>query len=178
MRHRLAITERRRKIADKTIDLVDRGTKMNRYRRIVLHLADGIREKRLDVIAFQISPNIFKQSAQGFVPLDQMHAIALVAERQGCGHPGNAAANNQSRMGNPHRGGAYRHQPFGFGNHHIDDFDCLLRRILVVMHMTPGALLPDIGQLEQKLIQPHLANGILEERGMGTRRTGGNDDAV
>jgi hypothetical protein len=47
-----------------------------------------------------------------------------------------------------------------------------------LVHVNPGALIPDIGHLEEILIETHFPNRFLEHGFMGSRRAGGNENPV
>ena len=44
--------------------------------------------------------------------------------------------------------------------------------------MNPGALVPDVGHLEEVGVQSRLANGVAEDGLVGARRAGGDNDPV
>ena len=61
---------------------------------------------------------------------------------------------------------------------HPDEGLRLFRGVLLVFHMDPGALVADIGHLEEVLVEARLADGRPEEELVRPRRAGGNDHPV
>ncbi len=139
---------------------------------------DHLRQELLRVLAVAEIPDVPGVAAQLGLALDQVDAEALVGQGQGRRHPGHAAADDQGiviqrqrplgqRLDQPRLGHRHPHQSLG-----------LLGGLLGLVHVDPGALVADVGHLEEVRVQAGLAERVAEERLVRPRRAGGHDHAV
>ena len=109
---------------------------------------------------------------------DEIDFIALLCELEAGRHPGHAASDDQS-LGNDghHQLVKGSNQP-GIGHGHSDEVLGLFRGLLLLAHVDPGALISDIGHLEEKLVQPRFPDRLPKHGLVGPRRAGGDDHTV
>ena len=145
---------------------------------MVLHLLNH----SLNSIGNIVSPPGFIEhqgiAAQQGGLLNQVSVISLIGQSQGRGHTGDTAADHQglavytnswlrqglNQLGPGH---GHSHQVFGFPS-----------GLGLLLAVNPGALITDIGHLKKVLVQPRIPHGFLEQRFMGPRGAGRNDNAV
>ena len=93
-------------------------------------------------------------------------------------HPGEAAADDEGPVRYPHGRLVEGPDEARLGNHHAEQIFRLGRRLPGKLHMHPGALIADVGHLEEVLVEARLPDRLLEQGLVGARRTGGNHHAV
>ena len=103
---------------------------------------------------------------------------ALIGDGQGRGHAGRPAAEHEGRLGHRQGDRPQGLDQVGLGHGHAHQVLALDRRLFVLVHVHPGALVADVGHLEEIRVQPRLPDGLLEQRLVGPGRTGGHDHAV
>ncbi len=108
--------------------------------------------------------------------LDDEGREALVREREGRGDAGEPPADDQDRVVDAELAGFQGLEEFGLGDRHADQVLRLLGRLLGLVHVDPGILVPDVGHLEEVAVQARLLAVLLEEPLMGPGRAGGDDD--
>ena len=119
------------------------------------------------------------RAAQAVALLDQVDGEALVGQGQGGRHAGDAAADHQGRV--VHRRGGF------LQGHEVrppGPPPCGTRSIALsvaasgVARVDPGALVADVGHLQQVGIEPGIAERVAEDRLVRPRRAGGDHHPV
>ena len=139
---------------------------------------DHLRQELLRVLAVEEIPNVPRVAAQLGLALDQVDAEALVGQGQGGRHPGHAAADDQGVVIQRQRPLRERLDQAGLGHRHPHQRLGLLRGLLRLVHVDPGALVADVGHLEEVRVQAGLPERVAEQRLVRARRAGGDDHAV
>ena len=103
---------------------------------------------------------------------------SLARQTQGGLHPGEAAADDEGPVRYPHRRFVEGADEARLGNHHAEQILRLCRGLPGELHVHPGALIADVGHLEEVLVETRLADRLLEQRLVGPRRAGGDDHPV
>jgi len=144
---------------------------MNGNQRIIFHLLDNTAQVCLYVVTFKIPAHLMEQAAKSSLAFNQVNTIALLRQRKRRCHAGDPSANNQCSMIHADGVLADGFQQPGFCYIHVCDFNRFGSSKLLIVLVTPGALLTDICKFKEEFVQPYLADGILEKGGMGTRST-------
>jgi len=118
-----------------------------------------------------------QQAAKLCLPFHQDHFHPHVRQRPGGRQPGHPAANDYRPAHQGRLDVLRRFEEPGLGHRHPDQVFGLHHGQVPILRVNPGTLIPDVGHLEQILIQPRLGARALEERHMGARRTGRHHDA-
>ena len=107
-----------------------------------------------------------------------MDLIALLGDLEGGGHARDATADDQSAMSD----GQWLTMERPIVDHPVDGHTYqilgLLGGLLRLVHVNPGTLVADIGQIKEIGIQPHLVYRLLEKRLVGARGTRGHNHAI
>ncbi len=117
-------------------------------------------------------------AAQLAVAFHKIHREALIGQGQGRFHAGSATADDQRAALDRNFTIGQRMQHGSSRRRHADQVLGLARGGVPVMGMHPGALVADVGHIEQVRIQAGRAQAVAEYRLMGQRRTAGDDHAV
>ena len=104
--------------------------------------------------------------------------VAHVAERQGAGHAGDAAADDDGGVRERHVDLEQRLEQPGPGHAHLHQFLGLLRGLLRLLGVHPARLVADVGHLEEERVEAGLAQRVLEDGLVRARRAAGDDHAV
>ena len=129
-------------------------------------------------LPLMVSPSSRHVAAELGRALDEVDLVAHVAERQGAGHAGDAAADDDGGVRERHVDLEQRLEQPGPGHAHLDQFLGLLRGLLRLLGVHPARLVADVGHLEEERVEPGLAQGVLEDGLVRARRAAGDDDAV
>ena len=122
--------------------------------------------------------DVAKIAAQGRVLLHQVHLEALVGDAQRRGHARQPAADNQRRCRHRQLAGLQRLQMPRPGDGHGHQVHGLIGGRHGVVLVDPGALVADVGHRKEVLVEPALAQRLLEEDLVRPRRTGGHHQPV
>ena len=132
---------------------------------------------------FRVQPlhqvvDVVQVAAQGLRKLYQGHVIAGVGNDEGRGHPAHSAAEHQRPLerldGSPPDGRHARHPQDG----HTNQFLRLAGCTSGLPVMDPGAVLADVGHLQQVGVQPGLAHRLLEQGFVGPVTAGRHHHTV
>ncbi len=145
---------------------------------MALRALDGLGQQGLDVVAVQRAVDLADRAAQAVALFDQVDGEALLGQGQGGRHAGDAAADHQGRVVHRRAGFLQGHERGRPGRRHADQVDRLLGRRGRVARVDPGALIANIGHLQQVGIEPRIAKRVAEDRLVRPRRTGGDHDPV
>ena len=112
------------------------------------------------------------------VSLHQIGFETRVGQGQGSRHTGQPPADDQPVRDDVLLVSGQGSKPARFGHRHAHQVLGFLRGRLRLVHVHPRALVADVGHLEQVRVQPRLADSLLEQRLVGTRRARGDDHPV
>ena len=145
---------------------------------VQLHLLDQAFEVRANGLALVGGVHLPGVAAETVRFFEQHGLEALVGKAHGRGHAGHPAADDE-RLGH-HVDPAARegNAESGFGNGHAHLVLGLFRGLLGLALVHPGVLVADVGHLHQVGVQARLPQGVLEQRLVGTRGAGRDDDPV
>ena len=102
-------------------------------------------------------------AAQPVSAFHQVHFITLLRQGQGGGHARDPATDDQGLFVDPHGEVGQRLQQPGLGHRHVHQVPALGRGRLRLVLMHPGALVADVGHLEEILVEAGVAQHILED---------------
>ena len=140
---------------------------VNQLRQIALHVV-GI-QRVIDVLQF---------STQLIFPFHQIGLEPGLGQSQSGGHPGQPTADDQATRSDGLEEPGQRRKAARSGHRHPHQIHSLFRGSVRFVHVHPGALIANIGHLEQVAVQPGLLKGLLEQRFVRARRTGRDNDPV
>ena len=95
--------------------------------------------------------------------LHQVYVESLAGDGQGCGHPGHPSPDDHGGGEDIQLDLLLGLQEGGPGHSHAHQVLGLLGGLVPLLHVHPGALVPDIGELEEVLVQSRLLAGLAEE---------------
>ena len=124
---------------------------------------------RLDVIPIESVMDRSCLSPQ-ILLFNQGDLIAGLRYLLGSGHPGEASTDDQGLLIHLNHLGLKGFKEGSLGDSHPDEILCLLRCLLGLMHVDPGALIP-IGHIEEVTVETCLTNRVLKQGFMSSRRT-------
>ena len=104
--------------------------------------------------------------------------MPLVGDAERAGHAGHAAADDQRRLVDGQVELLQRLQVADAGDRHPDDVLGLLGGLFLLLGVHPGAVLADVGHVEEVLVDAGLAERVPEQRLVRSRRAGRDDHAV
>ncbi len=108
----------------------------------------------------------------------QVDLMSLVGYGQGAGHAGDASSHHQGRLVDRQIKFLQRLQMAGPGHRHADDILGLLGGLFLFFGVDPGAMLPDIGHIEEILIDARFPKGVPEQRFKGPGGAGGDHHPI
>ena len=109
-------------------------------------------------------------AAERSLAFDQVDRVPHLGQRQRRRHACHAAADDQRRVGERDVDLVERLEQLGTGDGHADEVPGLGRRLLWLVAVHQGALVADVGHLEQVRVQSGLSERVLEDRLVGARR--------
>ena len=151
---------------------------MNVDARVARHAIDGFGQKRLQIVAVECLVEPPGRAAKLLVRFYQVHGEALISQckrgRHAC-HP-----TTDHECGVLDRDGLLleRQQLRRPAHGHPDEIHRLRRSLLRIARVHPGALIANVGHLQQIGVETGIAQRIAEDRFVGSRRAGGDDDAI
>ncbi len=174
-------------LADKPARLQDLGVQMNGDQRLRHHPPDQRAGIRLWVQPHPLPiprrllermVHVEQVASQPVRPFHQMDRKTLTGQGEGRVQPGRAPTDDQRGLLHRHARPVERLQPGRLRHRHPHQVLRLLGRPLPIVLVNPRALVADVGHLKEVRVEPRLPDGLLEERLVGERCTGRNDDPV
>ena len=139
---------------------------------------DGAFQQSADILPVQGVVEVPQVAAQLVFFLQQIDFIPLVGDFQSGRHSGDAASDDDRLVNDRHLVFAERLDHARIGDRHPDKVFRLVRRLALLLHVNPGALVADVRHFEQVLVQAGLPHGLPEQRFMRSGGAGGHDDPV
>ncbi len=143
-----------------------------------LHAGDKIGQESLRIAAQGVMVNLSRPPAQFRLPLHQVRPVALVDQVKRSGHAGHTAADDQCVVVEGLRLGVEREEQPGSGHGHSHQVFGLAGCLVWLLAVHPTALIADVGHLKEVGIQSCATNCLAEDRFVGARRAGSDDDPV
>ena len=139
---------------------------------MLVDLADQAIQILLNIHSFQSVMDLPGHPAKVGFFFEQINFEPLLGYTQGAGHTGRSAADHQGRLVDRQIKFLQRLQMRGPGHRHADDVLCLFCGVLLLLGVDPGAVLADIGEFEEVLVDPRFTAGVPEQRFVSSRSTG------
>ena len=145
---------------------------------VLVDPADQITDEGLDIQPLEGGLDAARHAAQLLLLLHQVDLEALVGETECGGHPGHAAADYEGRLVDRQLELLERLETDRPRHRHADDVLGLPGGLLLLLRVHPGAMLPDVGHVEEVLVDPSLAEGVAEQRLVGPGRASSHHHPV
>ncbi len=174
----LAAGNHRGKVADKSGGLHQLRIADDIYVFGSVNFGDQALQVRLHLVACQGMVQILEITADTLPFFNEDRIKSLLGKVQGGGHSRYACPYNQGLGCYRYRLLGQRLNMSGLGNGHAHQILGLDGGKLRLSGMNPGTLVADIDHLKEVPVQTGIAQGLLKERLMGTRRTGCYDHPV
>ena len=145
---------------------------------VLIDLSNEITQVRLNIQPFQSGLDPPCHAAELRVSFHQVDLESLLGQVQGRGHSGHASADHQAGLVDRQIELLQGFQIDRAGDRHADDVLGLLGGFFLLFGVDPGAMLADIGHVEEVLVDAPFAEGVPEQRLVGPRGAGGDNHAV
>jgi len=160
------------------VEVVDRGLEVDLDVGVVDELSLELGHVRGGVAAADRRAELEDVAAEPRAALDEVHLVAHLAEGERGRHAGDAAADDEGRVGERHVDLEQRLEQPGPGDRHAHEVLGFLGRLLRLVRVHPRRLVADVRHLEEEGVESRFAEGVLEDGLVCTRRTARDHDPV
>ena len=145
---------------------------------VALDLLDGLLQEVGHGDSVLLVAEVACVSSQLVLPLDEVDGVSLGGDVQSGGHSGDSSSDDGGGVGARALGSDERLEQACLGDGHPQEVLGLVGGGLVLVHVDPGALVTDVGHVEQVFVQASVPAGLPEERLVGPGCAGCDDDPV
>ncbi len=173
-----SVVELELEVAHVSGDVLGGGSEVDGDEGVLVDLLDGLCEEVLHSDSVLFEAEVACESSELILPLHEVHRVSLGSDVESGGHSGDSSSDDRSGVGDGDLGSDERLEETGLGDSHPEEVLRLGGGSLVLVHVNPGALVADVCHVVEVLVQSSVPAGLPEQRLVGPRCAGSDDDPV